>query len=417
MTGYFITIYRPRRKDLLTFSIYFLVIDAHNVTTVAMIIENQDTLDKICHELAQAPYLTIDTEFLRDKTYFSKLCLIQMAGPDTDAVALDPITTDLDWTPFHDLMQNKKVIKVFHAARQDLEIFYQMNGNIPTPIFDTQVAAMVCGYGDQIAYSKLVQGITGKSLPKNAQFTDWSRRPLSSKQMRYALDDVVYLRQVYETLNKQLIKQKRTHWVEEEMDILTNPQTYEINPQTVWERVKIRSDKPEVLAILRALAKWREEKAIKKNLPRGRILKDETLADIALYMPKDTNGLKQIRSLPNGIADGHTGKHLLKLIAQTKNTNPAEWPTRSGKAPFPKEKTATLEMLKLLLKINCAQAGVAPKLVANAKDLEKIALSLDPENPIMKGWRGDIFGHDAQELMQGDLMFTLENDQIKKIKK
>ncbi|MCI5059834.1 MAG: HRDC domain-containing protein, partial [Alphaproteobacteria bacterium] len=218
-----------------------------------------------------------------------------------------------------------------------------------------------------------------------------------------------------ENLHKQLETKNRVHWVEEEMEILTTPDTYENPPENAWERIKIRSDKSEVLAVLRALAHWREEKAIKKNIPRGHILKDDTLADIALYMPRDVEGLKQIRSLPSGITNGATGKLLLDLIAKARKTPKDTWPAREGKKPFPKEKTATLEMLKLLLKINCAEADVAPKLIANAKDLEKLVLKQNPNSSIMKGWRYDIFGKDAAALMAGKIMLTLEDDKIKKV--
>ena len=300
-----------------------------------MIIDKQQQLDDVCAQLSTKPYLTIDTEFLRDKTYYSKLCLIQLAGPNIDAVAIDPIKYDLDMTSFHALMQNENVIKVFHAARQDLEIFYQMTGEIPTPLFDSQVAAMVCGYGDSIAYNKLVEGITGTALAKNAQFTDWSRRPLSDKQIKYALDDVIYLRDVYESLSAQLEKQNRTSWLKQEMDILTNPQTYDIDVNMVWKRVKIRSDKPEVLAILRDLAKWREEQAQQKNVPRNRIIKDDALADIAVYMPKNSEGLSRIRNVPKDMARGNKADKIISIINNARRSNKDDWPKVKRGKPFP----------------------------------------------------------------------------------
>jgi ribonuclease D len=377
-----------------------------------MIIKTQEELEKICAELSEKPYLTIDTEFLRDKTFYSRLCLIQLAGPDTDAVAIDPIEFDLDLTPFHALMENENVIKVFHAARQDLEIFYQMTGKIPAPLFDTQVAAMVCGYGDSIAYNKLVADITGKALAKNAQFTDWSRRPLSEKQLTYALDDVIYLREVYEVLKKRLEKQKRDHWVKQEMEILTSPDTYKMPVDEAWKRIKIRSDKPQVLAILKELATWREELARKKDIPRGRILKDEALADIAVYMPKDIEGLLRIRNVPKDVSKSQTGKTLLKLVAQAKQSPKESWPKVARKAHFPKEAVPTLEMLKLLLKINASEADVAAKLVASASDLEDIATEDNPDNNVMKGWRYEVFGQEAMALKEGKLFLGIKNGRI-----
>lgn len=382
-----------------------------------MIIETQEHLAEICAQLAQKPYITIDTEFLRDKTFYSKLCLVQLCAEGMEPVAIDPIEYDLDLTPFNDLMHNENVIKVFHAARQDLEIFYQMNGKIPHPIFDTQVAAMVCGYGDSIAYNKLVTDITGQQLEKNAQFTDWSRRPLTDKQLTYALNDVTYLREVYEHLEARLKKQKRHHWVEQEMDILTSPETYEMPVEEVWKRIKIRSDKPEVLAILRELAIWREELARKKDIPRNRIMKDEALADIAMYMPKDVGGLSRIRNVPKDAVKNHIGETLLKLVKKAQKSDKATWPKVKRGAPFPRDAVPVLEMLKLLLKINSSEAHVAAKLIANVSDLEEMATSDKPQCLAMKGWRFEVFGQDALDLKNGKITLGLKNGKIHKFKK
>jgi ribonuclease D len=377
-----------------------------------MIIKTQDQLDQTCAELAKQPYITIDTEFLRDKTFYSRLCLIQLAAPDIDAVAVDPIEFDLDLTSFNDLMHNEGVIKVFHAARQDLEIFYQMNGKVPHPIFDTQVAAMVCGYGDSIAYNKLVQGITGTALEKNAQFTDWSRRPLSDKQITYALNDVIYLRDVYESLEKRLKEQNRHHWVEQEMEILTSSDTYEMPVEDMWKRIKIRSDKPEVIAILRELSIWREELARRKNVPRNRIMKDEALADIAVYMPKDLNGLSRIRNVPKDVIKNHIGETLLKLVKKARNSDRSTWPQIKRGTPFPRENVPILEMLKLLLKIKASEAEVAAKLIANVSDLEEIATADKAECNAMKGWRFEVFGKDALSLKNGKISLGLKDGQV-----
>lgn len=379
-----------------------------------MIIKTQAELKDICAKLAEKPYITIDTEFLRDKTFYSKLCLIQLAAEGIDAVAIDPIEFDLDWAPLNDLLHNEKVLKVFHAARQDLEIFYQLNGKIPHPIFDTQVAAMVCGYGDSIAYNKLVQDITGHALEKNAQFTDWSRRPLSSKQLTYALDDVIFLRDVYEKLDKRLKEQKRDGWLKQEMEILTNPETYEMPIEDSWKRIKIRSDKPEVMAILRELAIWREEIARRKDIPRGRIMKDEALADIAVYMPKDIEGLSRIRNVPKEAIKSETGKTLLSLVTKARKSPKDTWPKRELKAPFPKDAIPVLEMLKLLLKINCAEENVAPKLIANVSDLEEMAVNDKAKVPAMKGWRHDVFGKDAIALKKGKITLGLKDGKMHK---
>jgi len=379
-----------------------------------MIIQNQAELDDFCTRLSQGPYITVDTEFLRDKTYFPRLCLLQMAGPNVDAGAVDPLGTELDWTPVKALMANQNVLKVFHAARQDLEIFYHLYKVLPTPIYDTQVAAMVCGFGDQVAYNALVREITGHELEKNAQFTDWSRRPLSAKQIRYALDDVVYLRDVYEKLHARLVSKGREQWVFEEMSILNSPRTYQNPPEEAWHRVKIRSDRPDVLAILKSLAAWREEEAVRRDVPRSRILKDETLADIALYKPRDEESLLQIRSLPSDLARGKVGKQILELVLKTLDSPRDTWPRIERKEPFPKQAQGTLEMLKMLLRINCSEEDVAAKLVADSDDLERIATENNPDVPAMHGWRFEVFGRDAVALKEGKIGLSLHKGRIKK---
>lgn len=380
-----------------------------------MIIETQEQLNDLCARLADAPYLTIDTEFLRDKTYYPKLCLLQMAGPNVEAAAVDPLIEGLDWEPVRALMANDKVLKVFHAARQDLEIFFQLYNVLPTPIYDTQVAAMVCGFGDQVAYNALVRELTGHELEKNAQFTDWSRRPLSAKQIRYALDDVVYLRDVYEKLHAQLLAKGRESWVFEEMEVLTTPRTYQNPPEESWKRIKVRSDKPEVLGILKALAAWREEDAQRRDVPRSRILKDETLADIAMYKPRDQDSLLQIRSLPSDLAKGKMGQKLLEIINATLDGPRDAWPRVARKDAFPKQAQGTLEMLKMLLRINCAEEDVAAKLVADSEDLEAIAIEQNPNVPAMHGWRFEMFGRDALDLKAGKIALRLERGRVKKI--
>ncbi len=380
-----------------------------------MIIKTQEELNTVCTELSQKPYITIDTEFLRDKTFYPILCLIQLGADNFEAVAVDPIEFKLDWTPLNDLLHNENVLKVFHAARQDLEIFYYLNNKIPHPIFDTQVAAMVCGYGDSIAYNRLVQDITGHALAKNAQFTDWSRRPLSGKQLTYALDDVIFLRDAYKALDQRLKEQGREKWLKAEMEVLTSVSTYEQPIEDMWKRIKIRSDKPEVLAVLKALAGWREEIARKKDVPRSRIMKDDALADIAVYLPKDLDGLKRIRNVPQEIANGKTASVLLEIVKRARHSDKTTWPQVTGKEPFPKHATPTLEMLKLLLKINASEADVATKMIATTDDLEAIAIEDAPNVPAMIGWRYEIFGKDAKALKEGNLTLGLHKGRIKKV--
>ena len=380
-----------------------------------MIIKTQKELADICEKLAKNQYLAIDTEFLRDKTYYPRLCLVQLAGPGVEACALDPVETDLDWAPFYELMANENVIKVFHAARQDLEIFFNEAGVLPTPIFDTQIAAMVCGFGDQVAYNALVKELTGHHIEKNAQFTDWAQRPLSEKQMTYALNDVIYLQDVYEKIKDRLEEQNRTHWVFEETGVLTNPDLYKNDPDKAWERIKIRSDKPEVLMILKTLAAWREREAQKRNIPKGRILKDETLADLALYKPSTPDSLKRIRSLPKDLAGGKRGDEILKVVKEARNSSPDTWPQRPFADPLPKTLQPALEMLKMLLKINCAENDVAPKIVAGAAELDQFVRGKETDGlPFLTGWRHDVFGKDAQDMLEGKIGLKLEKGRIVK---
>ena len=379
-----------------------------------MIIKTQKELDDLCAKLADKHYIALDTEFLRDKTYYAGLCLLQVAASGVDAVALDPITTDLDWTPFIALMDDPNIIKVFHAARQDLEIFHDLYKRLPHPVFDTQVAAMVLGYGDQVAYHALVRDLTGHELEKSAQFTDWSRRPLSEKQITYALDDVIYLCQIYEKLEQKLKDKKRVHWVNEEMAHLTSPRTYESHPDNAWQRIKLRNPKPEALAILRTLAAWREKEAQNRDIPRGRLVKDEALADLSVYKPKDLDGLLQVRTLPNDVAKGKLGPVLLKLIAEARASDKTAWPKPEEKAPFPKKAQAALEMLKMLLRINAAENDVAAKLIATSDDLERLAVEDEPDVPALHGWRREIFGEDALALKNGRIALKLEHGRIVK---
>jgi ribonuclease D len=372
------------------------------------IISTQPELDALCLELAKHPYITIDTEFLRDKTYYPTLCLVQVAPPEGQAVAIDPLAKDLDLKPLLDLMDNQNVIKVFHAARQDLEIFYNLTGRVPQPIFDTQVAAMVCGYGDQIGYLNLVQDICNKKLDKGAQFTDWSRRPLTEKQTLYALDDVIWLREVYKHLSKMLNDRNRTAWVKEEMEFLTDPATYQNPPDQAWQRLKLRTDKPQAIAVLMEVAKWREEEAQRRNVPRGRILRDETLLDLAVHAPSTVDELKHIRGVGEDIARGKLGVAIMAAVERSLSIPKDSIPRPDKKRPLPQTLVPVVELLKVLLRIVAAENEVAARLIASPDDLDEIARSDDADVAPMKGWRFEVFGHEALALKHGKVALCID---------
>ena len=381
----------------------------------ASIISNQTELKALCAELAVGPYFTIDTEFLRDKTYYPQLCLIQVASPDGQPKAIDPLMEGIDLAPLLALLGDEKILKVFHAARQDLEIFFNLMGKVPHPIFDTQVAAMVCGFGESIGYYSLVADICGVHLDKGAQFTDWSRRPLSSKQLLYALDDVTYLRDIYESLAEKLASTGRTTWLVQEMDVLTSSSTYENKPEDAWERIKVRTDKPKVLAVLREAAAWREREAQSRDVPRQRIVKDEVLADMSIHPPETVEELGRIRGLSPDFARGKMGKGLLEGVLKGLATPPKECPRLERRPKFPSEMTPTLEMLKMLLRIQCSEHDVAPKLVANTEELEAFIMNPEGDLPILRGWRNEIYGQVAQNLMSGKIALCLRDKQITRL--
>ena len=386
-----------------------------NALHVKAMIDTPEALSAFCQQLRGQPFITIDTEFLRDKTYYSQLCLVQVAASGIDAVAIDPLKPGMDLAPLLAILDDPAILKVFHAARQDIEIFYHLTGKIPAPLFDTQVAASVCGYGDQVGYYNLVQAICGASLDKGSQFTDWARRPLSDRQMFYALDDVTYLRDVYKHLVAELELRGRTEWVREEMAILMDPATYENVPDAAWERIKIRSDKPKVLAVLRAVASWREHEAQRRDIPRQRVIKDETLAEIALNMPANEIELGQVRNIGADMARGRTGQALLAAIAEGLAAPRDHGLTKERRRAVPADLTPVLEMLKMLLRIQCAEHGVAAKLVASADDLEALALDDAAEIPAQHGWRLEVFGRAALAMKRGHLSLALKNNVIKKI--
>lgn len=380
------------------------------------VITKTNDLSAICKKLAENDFLTIDTEFLRERTYWPKLCLVQLAGPDIDPVAVDVLAKGIDLAPLYDLMADENVVKVFHAARQDLEIFYNLAGEVPTPIFDTQVAAMVCGLGDSIGYSNLINELCGTRLDKGAQFTDWSRRPLSDKQLSYALDDVTYLREAYLNLRGQLKKQKRENWVREEMDILRDPATYENPPEEAYQRIKLRSESPKTLAILKELAAWREREAQRRDVPRGHILRDDSLVDIAVHAPKNAAELAKSRKISADFAKGNAGRAILKCVADALVKPKKEWPQPVRKQRMPPEAGPALEMLKMLLRIEASENGVAAKLIASGDDLQALAMEDKPDIPALKGWRYEVFGADALALKDGKISLSLKGGRIRKVK-
>lgn len=376
------------------------------------IISSQSALDSLCQSLRQHPFVTIDTEFLRDKTYYPTLCLVQVAPPEGEALAIDPLANGLDLAPLFGLLADPAVVKVFHAARQDLEIFFNLTGKIPQSIFDTQVAAMVLGYGDQIGYLNLVQDICHKKLDKGAQFTDWSRRPLTERQLYYALDDVLWLREVYVHLDRQLKKRNRTEWVFEEMGVLTTPDTYQNHPEEAWQRLKLRTDKPQAIAVLMEVAKWREAEAQRRNIPRGRILRDETLLDIAVHAPQNADELRHIRGLGEDVARGKLGQALLHAIAAGLSLPKDKIPRQERKKPLPQNLVPVVEMLKVLLRIVAAENDVAARLIASPEDLEALARADNADIPAMKGWRHEVFGREALDLKHGRIGLAVKNGEI-----
>lgn len=379
-----------------------------------MLITEQNALQTFCASLKNQAFITVDTEFLREKTYYPKLCLIQISGPDGKAKAIDPLDTGLDLAPVYDLLLDKDILKVFHAARQDLEIFFNLTGKVVEPLFDTQIAAMVCGYGDSVGYESLVRNITGHSLDKSVQYTDWSNRPLSDRQVNYALGDVTYLVEVYQKLSAELEKRGRTSWVYQEEEVLADPATYDIDPYETWRRVKVKSPKPKTLAILRELTAWREKRAQSKDLPRSWVLRDDTLADMAAQMPKNKNQLKKIRNMSPELADSHHGDKLLELIKKALESDPKTWPQPKKKNPVPPHVSATIDILRMLLKVQATKHGVATKLLVATEDLEALALDDHADIPAMKGWRYDIFGRHALALKKGELAVGLKGHKIAK---
>jgi ribonuclease D len=367
-------------------------------------------LAEACARLAKYPFVTVDTEFQRETTYYPKLCIAQIASSE-EAVVVDALAEGIDLAPFFALMANEAVIKVFHAARQDIEICWHEAEVIPTPLVDTQVAAMVLGYGDSISYEQLVQRITGDSLDKSHRFTDWTRRPLAEAQLAYAISDVTHLRDVYIKLAADLDERGRTEWMREEMKILTSPDTYRMEPEHAWERLKTRVRKPKELAVLIEVAGWREHEARSRDVPRGRVLKDDVVGDIAIQAPTTMERLAGLRSLPRGFERSKWGEAIIEAVKRGLERDPKTLPRLERAKPLVNGQ-ATVELLKVLLRMTSERHGVAAKVIATVDDLDRIAADDDADVPALHGWRRELFGEKALALKQGRLMLAIEKNRV-----
>jgi ribonuclease D len=378
---------------------------------VMQLISTTADLARTCQELSKSDFVAIDTEFMREQTFWPVLCLIQIATP-TAGLIIDPLAPGIDLQPFWELMGNERVMKVFHAARQDIEIVVIKAGFVPKPIFDTQIAAMVCGFGESISYVNIVKRVTGADLDKSSRFTDWSRRPLSPKQLAYALADVTHLTRVYQHLVDELERNGRKGWLAEEMATLSDPAAYANNPEDAWRRLKIRVRNRKSLAVLMELAAWRDRTAQTQDVPRNRILRDEALYDIANQMPVEVEALSHLRTLSDGFARSQRAREIIDVVKRglerDMKTVP---PLNSGGGP-PPEAGALIDLLRVLLKAAAARHGVAPRLIADSDDLERIALEKMPDVPALTGWRRELFGNDAMRLKRGELALTVNSGEV-----
>lgn len=377
----------------------------HQITTTS-------ALRDICARMNKSEYITIDTEFLRKTTYYAKLCLIQIADQN-EAHIIDPLAHGIDLQPFYDLMDGGPM-KVIHAARQDLEIFLHADGRLPHPIFDTQVAAMVCGYGDSVGYETLVKSISNETVDKSARFTDWSRRPLSERQLSYALSDVTHLRTIYKELAKQLERSNRMDWLEQEEEALTNPATYRIEPINAWKKLKCKSSNRRFLAMVREIAAWREREAQQKDVPRNRIIRDEILFEIAAHPPTHAGELQKIRGIPKRYAEKAGAKPILDMCERVAQMPDNQLPDANSSKNRHLEKAGpALDLVKVLLKIRCKEKGVAAKLIANTAQLEQMVRGNGKDLPFMHGWRYELFGRDAERLLHGEVSLSVDGKRIK----
>lgn len=380
------------------------------------IITTTEALAALCDEAANEPYVTIDTEFLRERTYYAKLCLVQMALPgkgDARAWIIDPLAEGLSLEPLYALMRDPDVVKVFHAARQDLEIFFVDGGVIPQPLFDSQIAAMVCGFGEQVGYETLVRKLAKAPLDKTSRFTDWSRRPLSDAQLKYALADVTHLRQIYEHLSAELARTGRAAWVAEEVEVLTSPETYVTRPEDAWQRIRTRGQSGRFMALVRELARFREDYAQSRNVPRSRVMKDDALLELASTKPDSIEALGRSRLLLREARRGDIAEGILAAVKTAMESEPSSWPQVPRDEQL-QVNPALADLLRVLLKARADQSGVAQKLIAPAAELDAIAAG-KRDLPCLRGWRAELFGKDALRLCAGELALAAKGQQVKVI--
>lgn len=377
------------------------------------LIETSAALVEFVDLIKSSDFIAVDTEFMRENTFWPELCLIQVADSE-HAAAIDPMATGMDLKPLLDLLvNNEDVLKVFHAGGQDVEIIFNLTGKTPHPIFDTQIGQMALGQAEQVGYSNLVEAWIGLQLDKGARFTDWSRRPLDKRQIDYAIGDVTHLAKIFPMMLKKLVKTGRGHWLDEEMEKLADPSHYDLDPNNAWQRIKVPSRKPDVLGRLQALAAWREREARNKNLPRGRIVKDETLADLAAHPPKDQDGLGRVRGLSATWRSNDIGGRLMDALAGAKPMAKEDMPDRAPRGPgLGKEGVLVADLLKLLLKIRARELNVAARLIARSDDLEALAAGARGDIPMMQGWRHDVFGHAALDLVEGRMGFAVKDGKL-----
>ena len=379
------------------------------------LITTTESLASLCGSLAAESFITVDTEFMRESTYWPDLCLIQVAGENLNGL-IDPMAPGIGLQPFFDLMNDANVLKVFHAARQDIEIMVHRAGIVPHPVFDTQIAAMVCGFGDQVGYEAIVRRLAKAQIDKSSRFTDWSRRPLTEKQLVYALADVTHLRVVYEELKQELDKNGREKWLREEMDILTNPATYRTEPEDAWKRIKVRLRSKKQLGVLVQVAAWREREARDRNVPRSRILKDDAVAELAVQSPLTREALNGLRALPKGLGSSRLGDALLQAVKDGLETDPKSLPhLDQGRDDMSESTQAAAEILKLALKVVCEKEGIAPKLVASSSDIEAIAEDDAADVHMMHGWRRELFGNLALAIKHGEAVIGFNRGRVRVI--
>ena len=378
------------------------------------LIDTSAELSALCQRLSQHPFVAVDTEFMRENTYWPELCLLQIASVD-EAAAIDPMASGLDMAPLLELLvDNHDVMKVFHAGGQDLEIVYTLTGKMPVPLFDTQIAAMALGHGEQIGYSNLIESMLGHSLDKGARFTDWSRRPLDKRQIDYAIADVTHLAEIFPRMVDKLRRNGRGAWLDEEMERLADPSSFAFDTEHAWKRLKLPGRNPLVLGRLKAIAAWRETEARGKNLPRGRIIKDDTLGELASHPPKSQDDLGKVRGLSAGWRSNDIGARLMTAVLAAKPLSAEEMPTREPNRPgLTKDAALVSDLLKLLLKIRSKETGVASKLIARSDELEALAAGVRKDLNILSGWRFEEFGRDALDLVEGRLAFATENGKLK----